>query len=74
MIRDDLFKGLSRPTNAVRQLPIYHCDGRFRLIVNELIDPQRADALSRDDLYLYIGYLFNVIADLHHDGGSYEIH
>jgi hypothetical protein len=69
MNRDFLFKGLSKPTTAVQHLPLYQTDGRFRLIVNELVDRDRADALSRDDLTLYIGYLFVVIADLYESNG-----
>jgi hypothetical protein len=65
MDRTTLFNGIQKPSSAVRQLPIYQNDGRFRLIVNELIDPRRADRLERDDLYLYIGYLFQVIVDLY---------
>jgi hypothetical protein len=76
MKSDFLFNGLAYPTSAVRRLALYRNDGRFRLIVNELIDRERVDAVSRDDLVLYIGYLFGVIADLHDhpDGGGNFVH
>lgn len=64
MDRTTLFKGIKTPTTAIRRLPIYQDDGRFRLIVDQLLDQQRADTIRRDDLYLYIGYLFGVIVDL----------
>jgi len=64
MDRTTLFKGIKTPTTAVRRLPIYQDDGRFRLIVDQLLDQRRADTLQHDDLLLYIGYLFGVIVDL----------
>jgi hypothetical protein len=64
MNRKDLFEGVALPSAAAMRLALYERDGRFRLIVNELIDRARAESLSRDDLYLYTGYLLGVIADL----------
>lgn len=68
MNRDALFRGLVKPTTAVRRLPIYQTDGRFRLIVAEITDPERAFTLTPDDFILYIGYLLTVIVDISDDG------